>query len=488
MLFNSIEFLFFFAVIGAVYFSVPPRFQWLVLLVGSYAFYMSWEPSYAAVLALLSIANYYLAVRLGRAYAPATKKAILALTIIINAGLLFTLKYAGFFAESLRAVFHYHAPAAAIPVLSLALPVGISFYTFKIMNYTVDVYRGKIEPEKKLGLFALYVSFFPQLIAGPIDRATKLLPQFHEEHTFDYRRVTDGLKLILWGFFQKMVVADNLAVMVDPVFSKPGQYDTPVLALAAVFFTFQIYCDFSGYSDIAIGIAQVFGYTSMNNFERPYFSRSIPEFWRRWHISLSSWFRDYLYIPLGGSHVSVPRWYINLMIVFLVSGLWHGANWTFVVWGAIHGCLYLSSVLTHDLRKKVAGTIGLGRVPHLHQGIQMVITFCLVAFAWIFFKANTISDAFYIVSRLFTGWGSRSAGAGAGALIPFISSHFYEFCIGVISVAVMESVHTLQAKGSVREMLRSRPVLLRWAVYYGLALAVLLLGSFGSKQFIYFQF
>jgi len=488
MLFNSIEFLFFFAIIGAVYFVVPPRFQWMLLLLGSYVFYVSWEPSYAVLLVLLTAANYYLARRLGKAAAMGGRKVTLALTIIVNAGLLFALKYAGFFAESLRAAFHYHGPAASHPLLSVALPVGISFYTFKIMNYTIDVYRGKIEPEKRFGLFALYVAFFPQLIAGPIDRSTKLLPQFHEMHTFDYRRVTDGLKLMLWGFFQKMVVADNLAVLVDPVFNKPGRYDTSVLALAAVLFTFQIYCDFSGYSDIAIGIARVFGYTSMNNFERPYFSRSIQEFWRRWHISLSTWFRDYLYIPLGGSRVSIPRWYINLMIVFLVSGLWHGANWTFVAWGAIHGCFYLCSVLTHDLRGKVTGALGLRRSPRLHQGIQIVITFCLVAFAWIFFKANTISDAFHIVSRLFTGWGSPTAGTGAGALIPFISSHFYEFCVGIASVVVMESVHALQTEGSVREMLRSRPVLLRWAVYYGLVAAVLLLGSFGSRQFIYFQF
>jgi len=488
MLFNSIEFLFFFAIIGAVYFAVPPRFQWMLLLLGSYLFYMSWEPSYAVLLILLTAVNYYLAGRLGKTVAMGRKKAILALTVVINAGLLFALKYAGFFTESLRAAFHYHDPAASAPLLSIALPVGISFYTFKIMNYTIDVYRGKIGPEKRFGLFALYVAFFPQLIAGPIDRSTRLLPQFHEAHDFDCRRVADGLKLMLWGFFQKMVVADNLAVLVDPVFNKPGQYDTSVLVLAAVLFTFQIYCDFSGYSDIAIGIAQVFGYTSMNNFERPYFSRSIQEFWRRWHISLSTWFRDYLYIPLGGGRVSVPRWYINLMIVFVVSGLWHGANWTFVVWGALHGCFYLCSVITHDLREKVTGKLGLGRIPRLHQGIQMVITFCLVAFAWIFFKANTISDALHIVSRLFTGWGIPAAATGAGALIPFVSSHFYEFCIGISSVAVMESVHALETKGSVREMLRSRPVLLRWAVYYGLVAAVLLLGSFGSRQFIYFQF
>ena len=488
MLFNSIEFLLFFAVIGFFYFAVPLRFRWVVLLAGSYIFYMSWEPSYAVLLALLTAANYYLAIRLGRSSNPGAKKAILAVTIVINAGMLFAMKYVGFFAESLRAALHHYGVTSSIPVLSIALPVGISFYTFKIMNYAIDVYRGKKEPEKKIGLFALYVAFFPQLIAGPIDRSTRLLPQLHQAQMFDYQRVTDGLKLMLWGFFQKMVVADTLAVMVDQVFGKPGQYGAPVLALAAVFFTFQIYCDFSGYSDIAIGMAQVFGFTSMKNFERPYFSRSIPEFWRRWHISLSTWFRDYLYIPLGGNRISVPRWYVNLMIVFLVSGLWHGANWTFVVWGAIHGCFYLCSVLTQGVREKVAAGMGLGRLPRLHQGIQMIVTFCLVAFAWIFFKANTISDAFLIVSKLFTGWGSASPVAGAGTLSAFIASHFFEFCVGIVSIIAMELVHLLQTRGSVREMIRSKPVWLRWAVYYGLIVAVLLFGSFGSRQFIYFQF
>jgi D-alanyl-lipoteichoic acid acyltransferase DltB (MBOAT superfamily) len=460
----------------------------MLLLFGSYVFYMSWEPSYAALLGLITVVNYYLAIRLGRSITVRGKKTILALTVTINAGLLFSLKYLGFFAESLRTVFHHHGVAAAIPVFSIALPVGISFYTFKIMSYTIDVYRGKLEPERNIGLFALYVAFFPQLIAGPIDRSTRLLPQFREEQMFDYRRVSDGLKLILWGFFQKMVIAGTLTIMVDLVYSKPGQYDAPTLALATLFFAFQIYCDFSGYSDIAIGIAQVFGYGSINNFERPYFSRSIPEFWRRWHISLSTWFRDYLYIPLGGSRISIPRWHVNIMIVFLVSGLWHGANWTFVVWGAIHGCYYILSVLTKSAREKTVATLGLVRLPRLHQGIQMAITFCLVTFTWIFFRANTISDAFYIVSKLFTGWGSASETAGTNTLASFVSSHFFEFCVAIVSITVMGMVHTLQVRGNVRNMLRSKPIWLRWAAYYAIVAAILLLSNFGSKQFIYFQF
>jgi D-alanyl-lipoteichoic acid acyltransferase DltB (MBOAT superfamily) len=326
------------------------------------------------------------------------------------------------------------------------------------------------------------VAFFPQLIAGPIDRATKLLSQFHERHDFDYHRVTDGLKLMLWGFFQKVVIADTLATLVDPIYNDPVHYQGIHFAIATVFFAFQIYCDFSGYSDIAIGAAQVFGYTSINNFERPYFSKSIPEFWRRWHISLSTWFRDYLYVPLGGNRVSLSRLYFNILIVFLVSGLWHGSNWTFVVWGGVHGFYYIMSVITQSARTKLIRIIGLHKTPIVHKYLKAAITFFLVSFAWIFFRANSISDALFIVSHIFTGWEQ-----GFGALSPFTQSKF-EFIIGVASTLFMVFGHLLQRRGSVREMLSQKPLVVRWALYYGIILLILLLGNFGSKQFIYFQF
>lgn len=489
MLFNSTSFLLFFVAISIAYFALPERFRWMLLLLGSYVFYSSWEPSYTLLLAVLTIFNYYMAFRLARPDATRSRrKVILALSLVSNGGMLFVFKYLNFFSESLEGALGRVHLAMPGPILSVAIPVGISFYTFKIMNYMVDVYRGRIEPEKKLGFFALYVAFFPQLIAGPIDRAAKLLPQFRERHRFDYERVTSGLRLMLWGFFQKMVVADNLAVMVDQVYGSPRQYEAPTLALAALFFTFQIFCDFSGYSDIAIGVARVLGYTSMTNFERPYFSRSIPEFWRRWHISLSTWFRDYLYIPLGGNRLSVPRWYANLLIVFLVSGLWHGSNWTFVAWGAIHGCLYITSVLTLKIRQKATHLLGLTRAPRLHQLFQVAITFALAGFAWIFFRSTTISDAFYIVSRLFAGWGHLSGRDVTEALLVLVRSHPFEFAVGVSSVAVLELVHFFQEKGDFRETIDRQPVWLRWTAYYALIAAVLLLGNFGMRRFIYLQF
>jgi alginate O-acetyltransferase complex protein AlgI len=488
MQFNSLEFLVFFAVLCILYFRLPERFRWMLLLGGSYVFYISWESNYAILLALLTLFNYYAAIFLDKAETVRRRKAILVLTIVANAGTLFCFKYLNFFAGSIRGVFQYYNVAASIPAFNIFLPVGISFYAFKIMNYIIDVYRGKIKPEKKLGIFALFVSFFPQLIAGPIDRATQLLPQFSAKHDFDYQRVTDGLKLMLWGFFQKLVIADNLSVLVDRVFNNPHQYEGLSLMLAAVFFTLQIYCDFSGYSDIAIGAAQVLGYTSMNNFERPYFSQSIPEFWRRWHISLSSWFRDYLYIPLGGNRVAVPRLYINLFIVFLVSGLWHGANWTFVAWGALHGFLCITSVAGAGLRKKLVIATGLDKVPALHKAIRVLLTFSLVCFAWIFFRANTISDAVYIVSHLFTGLSVESGKGSISSVFTLISLHRFEFIVGTASVIIMEMIHFMQRKGSVRQMMRGKPIWERWALYYCLVAAILLLGNFGSRQFIYFQF
>ncbi|MBA4419207.1 MAG: membrane-bound O-acyltransferase family protein [Syntrophus sp. (in: bacteria)] len=488
MLFNSLAFLFFFFIISTLYFTMPERFQWKLLLIGSYIFYISWEPGYAILLALLTLFNYYLVLYLGKSRGAGRKRALL-LGIVSNAGLLFWFKYLNFFIDSLKGALSHYTLALAFksPAVSILLPVGISFYTFKILNYIIDVYRGHMEPERKLGLFALYVSFFPQLIAGPIDRAAKLLPQFHEKHGFDYQRVTGGLKLMMWGFFQKLVIADNLSVIVDRVYNNPLQYEGLCLVLATVLFTFQIYCDFSGYSDIAIGIARVFGYQSMINFDRPYFSASIPEFWRRWHISLSSWFRDYLYIPLGGNRVPVPQWYANLLIVFIISGLWHGASWTFIAWGCLHGCFCIASALTSGLRNTTTTALGLNKIPQVHQGLKIMVTFCLVSLAWIFFRANTISDAFYIFSRLFTGWGLSGKG-GLSTLFSLISSYRFEFFVGIISVAVMELIHLLQGRGSIGQMLAQRPAYLRWTLYYGALAAILLLGNFGSRQFIYFQF
>jgi D-alanyl-lipoteichoic acid acyltransferase DltB (MBOAT superfamily) len=277
------------------------------------------------------------------------------------------------------------------------------------MSYAIDVYRGEKTPEKHLGIYALYISFFPQLLAGPIERSTRLIPQLHKKFDFDYERVTRGLRFVLWGLFMKLVIADTLALLVDPVYNNPQQYDGIHLILATLFYTFQIYCDFAGYSHIAIGVAEVFGYKTMQNFDHPYIAQSSSDFWRRWHISLSTWLRDYLYIPLGGNRLSLSQRYFNLFIVFLICGLWHGANWTFIVWGGLHGLYLIFSLMTQGIRNGICRMLKLDYAPHIHKALKILVTFSLVSFAWISFRANSMTDALYIISHLTAQWGSVTA-------------------------------------------------------------------------------
>ena len=356
------------------------------------------------------------------------------------------------------------------------------------MSYTIEVYWGRQKAERHFGYFALYVSYFPQLVAGPIERPGHLLPQLRQGFDFDYGRVVEGLRLMVWGLFKKVVIADRLAMMVDNVYSQPGEYSGVGLSVATVFFAFQIYCDFSGYSDIAIGAAQVLGHRLMRNFDRPYFACSIVDFWKRWHISLSSWFRDYLYIPLGGSRVKVSRFYFNILVVFVVSGLWHGASWTFVVWGLLHGLLYWGEKATVGLREKAADVMGLAKVPRLHHAFRVVVTFGLVCFAWIFFRANSISDALLIVSRLGSGWGEMwGAGAFEGLLDSFGVPE-NEFWRGVAMIGVLVGVQFAHGDSQVSDLVAkwARPV--RWVAYTAVVLLIFNLGVAKVVPFIYFQF
>lgn len=487
MVFNSVKFLFFFVIVITIYFSIPHRFRWIWLLGASYYFYMLWKPLYIFLIVITTLITYYTAIRMGQTDLRSRRKKFLFFSMLSNLGLLFVFKYYNFFNDSLRTLFQDYHLFYRIPSFDLILPLGISFYIFKSLSYTIDVYRGDKAPERHLGFFALYVSFFPQLLAGPIERATRFLPQLREKFAFDYRRVTDGIKLMLWGFFQKMVIADNLATLVDSVYNHPAEYQGIGLLIAIVFYSFQIYCDFSGYSDIAIGAAQVMGFTTMVNFNRPYFSKSIPEFWRRWHISLSTWFRDYLYIPLGGNRVSIPKWYFNLFFVLLICGLWHGANWTFVVWGGLHGFYLVLSALTQGIRGKIYKTFALDKVPRLHHSLKTLVTFSLVSLAWIFFRAHSISDAIYILSHLFTGWQDIFH---VDVLIknPLWDSLKFEWITGLASIGVLILVEWGARHGSMVEMISAKPIWIRWPAYYFILLSILLFGHFGTKQFIYFQF
>jgi D-alanyl-lipoteichoic acid acyltransferase DltB (MBOAT superfamily) len=482
MLFNSIEFLFFFPIVVTLYFALPHRYRWPLLLIASYYFYMCWKAEYIILLIVSTLIDYYAGLQMGRTTNQSKRKKFLILSLFSNLAILFSFKYFNFFNDSVRSLFNQWNIFYNVPVFEVLLPIGISFYTFQTMSYSIDVYLGRMKPERHLGIFALYVSFFPQLVAGPIERATSLLPQFYKLQRLDYERVASGLRLMAWGFFKKLVIADRLAVVVDTVYADPTQFSGPALAVATYFFAFQIYCDFSGYTDIAIGAARVMGFRLMENFRQPYFSQSIGEFWRRWHISLSTWFKDYLYFPLGGNRTTRGRWYRNLLIVFVVSGLWHGANWTFVIWGALHGLYLVAALWTKGLRTKLRQAIGLSQWPVFDKALKVFITFHLVCFAWIFFRASSMTDALYIVSHLFV---LPDSGQGFG--IPIGS--LYELEIAVSAILIMELVHLFQNCGySVNQFIIQRGIWMRWAAYYGITFSILLFGKFGSTEFIYFQF
>jgi len=495
MLFNSLEFVVFFPVVVGLYFACPARYRWGLLLAASYYFYACWKLEYLGLIVASTLVDYWAGRRMGAKETRAGRRPYLLLSLGVNLGILFAFKYFNFFNESVRAVFQQFNLFYGVPAFDVLLPVGISFYTFQTLAYTIDVYRGRKEPEHHLGIFALYVSFFPQLVAGPIERSQNLIPQFKKTHDFDYERVTSGLKLMALGFFKKLVIADRLALYVNEVYNNPAAYEGWPVVIATYFFAVQIYCDFSGYSDIAIGAARAMGYDLMDNFERPYFSKSIGEFWRRWHISLSTWFRDYLYIPLGGNRVPKNRWYANLMVVFVVSGLWHGAAWTFVIWGALHGTYLIAGAATAawreqlwaDIRSAVAAprpaAAGFSLSPNvvdaLKKGWRVLVTFHLVLLAWIFFRANSLDDAVLLTEKFFQ--------IGTQPVLPsgFPAS---EFALSLLGIGALLLIHWIERHQTLEAFLNGYPLVVRWGAYYALIGGILVFGVFAKQEFIYFQF
>ena len=488
MLFNSIEFLIFFPLVTCFAFLTPTRFRWLLLLIASYIFYMAWEPLYAFLIMASTLVDYIAGLRMSLTSDPAKRKAWLILSLVCNLGLLFTFKYFNFAGETLSALLSPFGLEWALPKARWLLPVGISFYTFQTLSYTIEVYCGRQEPEKHLGIFALYVSFFPQLVAGPIERSYHLLPQFRQEHRFDPARIAEGLRLVLWGLFKKVVVADRLATLVDQVYARPEIHTGPVLLIATLCFAYQIYCDFSGYSDVAIGTARILGYDLMTNFNRPYHARSIAEFWKRWHISLSTWFRDYLYLPLGGSHVPPLRWLLNILVVFTLSGLWHGAQCTFVLWGALHALYYACSRITRSHREVLSSAIGLTKCPRLHAGLKIATTFLLVNAGWVLFRADTLSDAGTVFSGLFHGWRWILLPDRILNLSRLLGIPGLKLYLMLAGICFVEFVETAPRDGSVAGLMARRPVILRWAFYLVLTLAILNAGVTEEIPFVYFQF
>ncbi len=476
MLFNSFHFVIFFIIVVSLYFATPYKKRWLLLLISSCYFYMVFIPIYILILGFTIVIDYYAGKYIENAEGK-QRKLYLIISLIANIGVLAVFKYYNFINLNFSLLFNGFGLSNPIPFLPILLPIGLSFHTFQAMSYTIEVYRGNQKAEQHFGIYSLYVMFFPQLVAGPIERPQNLLHQFREKYDFEYTRVLEGLKLMLWGLFKKLVIADRLAVYVNATYNNPEQHNGTTLALATVFFAFQIYCDFSGYSDIAIGAAKVRGFNLMTNFNRPYFARDISEFWKRWHISLSTWFKDYLYISLGGNRVSIPRWYLNLFLVFLISGLWHGANWTYIIWGALNGFYLVFAIISHEFRDKLNNITGLKKLPKFNTILQILITFILSCFAWIFFRANNVTDAFLIVKKILSLPGTLYIGDAQQLLYCFTSIVF----LLMIEVRIEYFSHS-QLPSTTKHWLKE-PI-----AYVSLIILILLFGVFDGGQFIYFQF
>ena len=476
MLFNSFDFLLFYPIVALVFFLLQQRVRWFWLLAASCYFYMFFIPIYIVILAATILIDYYVGIYLEKTV-PEKKKSVLIVSILINVGILAIFKYYNFFVGNWNMAASWGKLNFLLPYMSIALPVGLSFHTFQAMSYTIEVYRGNQKAERHFGIYALYVMFYPQLVAGPIERPQNVLHQFHEKKIFSTENLNKGLCLMLWGFFKKTVIADRLGIYTNAVYDNYTMHNGLSLALATVFFAIQIYCDFSGYSDIAIGCAKTMGFDLMKNFNRPYFATSIIEFWRRWHISLSSWFRDYLYIPLGGNRKGEARWIANVFIVFLVSGFWHGANWTYVAWGALHGVYNMLNIWLNKFTHKATGVLKKIVSFITHKSIAIPFTFVLVSFAWVFFRANNISQACYIIHKIITNWHGKVFNKTGGF-----------FIYATMGIAILFFKELKDEYGWNIHVLSSKNYYVRLAGIIVLLMIISLTQVFNSSQFIYFQF
>ncbi len=476
MLFNSIQFLIFFVAVTVTYFIIPHKSRWFLLLAASCYFYMAFVPIYILILVGTIVVDYYAGILIEKQEGK-KRKLFLIISLIANIGVLAMFKYYNFLNENLTQFLGIANLTNPIPALKILLPIGLSFHTFQAMSYTIEIYRGNQKAERHFGIYALYVMFYPQLVAGPIERPQNLLHQFHEKHTFDYGLMVEGLKQMAWGFFKKLVIADRLALYVDAVYGNVNQHNGVSLLVATFFFSVQIYCDFSGYSDIAIGSAKVMGFKLMNNFNHPLLSSSTSEFWKRWHISLSSWFKDYLYISLGGNRVVIPRLVFNILIVFLISGLWHGANWTFVIWGGLNGLLLVLGYFATPLKSKIYKIALVAKSPYFTRAVQTIFTFVLISFTRIFFRSTDVEQASLVISKIIHINGPLFT----NGLIPMI------YNLAIISLLVLIEVK--------HEFFDSKFTIFRhenhWVqklAYASLIICIFVFGVFDGSQFIYFQF
>ena len=481
MLFNSLDFAIFLPIIFLLYWFVVQKnlkLQNALIVVASYIFYAWWDWRFLSLIMFSTIVDYLIGQRLRIEHKQSKRKALLCTSVFVNLGFLGFFKYYNFFLEAFVDAFSLFGVPINAGSLNIILPVGISFYTFQTLSYTIDVYRKKLEPTRDFIVFSAFVCFFPQLVAGPIERAANLLPQFYKKRVFEYNKAVDGMRQILWGLFKKVVVADNCAELANQIFNNSADMNSSALVLGAVFFAFQIYGDFSGYSDIAIGTSRLFGFDLKQNFATPYFSRDIAEFWRRWHMSLSAWFRDYLYIPLGGSRGGTWMKLRNTFAIFLVSGFWHGASWTFIVWGALNAIYFLPLLLTNNNRKNL-GVVAEGKLlPSFRELFAMFTTFVLTVFAWIFFRAENISHAFSYIGGIFSG-------SFVGASCFADTKRSLEVFL-LIALFILVEWFGRNDKFAIEKIIFKLNSF-RYFVYYAIIITILwFIGK--EQQFIYFQF
>ena len=475
MLFNSFDFVFFYFIVTILYYVLPYKSRWFLLLAASCYFYMAFVPLYILILGFTIVVDYFAGIYIENAVGK-RRKILLICSLVANIGILAIFKYYNFINDNISILATNLELTNNIPYLNILLPIGLSFHTFQAMSYTIEVYRGKQKAEKHFGIYSLYVMFYPQLVAGPIERPQNILPQLHAKHEFNYANLSAGLKQMAWGFFKKLVVADRLSIYVDTVYPNPELHNGTTVVISSLFFAVQIYCDFSGYSDIAIGCAKTMGFDLMTNFKRPYFAKSISDFWSRWHISLSTWFRDYLYIPLGGNRVKISRRFLNLFIVFILSGLWHGASYNFIIWGVLHGVYqiiglaikpYLAELETHFSSFFL----------QIWNFLKGTMVLSIVTFAWIFFRADSLTDAFTLISNL------KSFGK-----MPFLGSGINQFGHCILAIILLFSIeYVMEFKPNFKLINNSKP-LIRWASIMALLFIILVFGVFNGGQFIYFQF
>ena len=487
MLFNSLTFLIFLVCILSLYYILPYKYKWYLLLIGSCIFYMAWRIEFIFLILFSSFFNYYIGLLIEKY--ENKSKTILTTGLIINFLILFIFKYSIFINHSFMSIYNYFNISYPIKDFDIVLPMGISFYTFQATSYTIDIYRKRYKAEKNILKVTLYIMFFPQLVAGPIERADNLLNQLFLNHKFNIYNISMGIKIMLIGYFKKIVIADRIAILVNTVYNSPYDYNGISFIIATIFFAIQLYCDFSGYSDIAIGCAKLFNINLMENFKSPYFSKSIKEFWTRWHISLSTWFKDYLYIPLGGNRKGIIRTYFNLMITFLVSGIWHGANWTFILWGGLNGFYQIIGDLKNRFLKSINFNIKNKYINSFFNIFRILITFSLICFSLIFFRANTVKDAFYIINNLFSDIQNVNNIQYLYNISTQLGLNIFEILMATTCMIILFIIEIFEYKQRIYITLNKLPFIIRFIFYYIITIIILSMGVFSNAgQFIYFQF